>query len=144
MFPKQALLPCVRVPQGLENSARTFVPIILRVPTCWYYTAVRTAILFGKKNKLEDQRFWAVSSLLVMRSTSPYTCFSSRLTLLPSPDSAGGGLGRARVVLRRGVRRSRCFSQKMYLYVPSVYSYISGTSYVCRLCILCTTEYYTM
>ena len=48
-------------------------------------------------------RFRAVSSFLAMGSTSRCAVSSSCLMVFASPDSAGGGLGRARAVSLRGV-----------------------------------------
>ena len=47
--------------------------------------------------------FKSFSSLLAMTPISRCAVSSPRLTMLASPDSAGGGLGRARAVSRLGV-----------------------------------------
>ena len=57
-----------------------------------------------------------------MRSTIRCGACSTCLTLLVSPDSAGGGLGRARVISRRWIlfsffRRNYC-SDPSYLFLP--------------------------
>ena len=61
----------------------------------------------------------AKTSWREMRSTIRCTVCSSYLTLLAYPDSAGGGLGRARVVSRRGVLLSffsnQWFGSQVYI-----------------------------
>ena len=55
------------------------------------------------RNAAYRQGFNPVSGLLAMRSTSRCAGASSCPTLLVSPGSAGGSLGRARAVSERGV-----------------------------------------
>ena len=65
--------------------------------------------------------FESFSSLLAMKSTSPCTVPSPFLAMFASPDSAGGGLGRVRVVPRRGELFS-LLSQKKCSDISSAYS----------------------
>ena len=62
-------------------------------------------------------------SLRAWRPTSRCVVSSPCLTLLASPDSAGGGLNRARVVPRRGVLSSFFFLQTNCFDISSVYLY---------------------
>ena len=63
-----------------------------------------------------------------MRST--IRCCSSCLTLLASPDSAGGGFGRVRLVSPRGLLLQQCICFcKIIVPISSVYSYVQVRMY---------------
>ena len=65
-----------------------------------------------------------------MRSTIWCVVCSACLTLLASPDSAGGGLGRARVVSSRGVLFSVFFQNSSDLKRPS--GRVDAYQYECK------------
>ena len=79
------------------------------------------------QNVIFRPNFEPFSGFLVMRSASRCAVSSSRLIVLASLDSAGGGLGRARAVSRRGVVFSRFFMRLLRLW-PDPLDYTASLS----------------